>query len=191
MKLNTDIEDMSKSIFTIIALATIFSMSAFAHAFAESGSTQGHITKARHSGDSGGGSSGDTKSDDSKSKDKVNTNNNDDSSNTNQENKRHDSDGGGDVCNGNPRGLHATCVRHTNNNDDQQQDNSGSNTNTNTPQVNHRTVRTTTTTTTNSVVSLTVPNGLNATFFDTSTPCCWYTVNAPPCYDIKTGTVIH
>jgi hypothetical protein len=36
----------------------------------------------------------------------------------------------------------------------------------------------------------TVPNGLNATFFNASTPYCWYVVNAPPCYDIKTGTVI-
>jgi hypothetical protein len=33
--------------------------------------------------------------------------------------------------------------------------------------------------------------GFNATFYDANTPYCWYTVNAPPCYDIKTGTVIH
>jgi len=37
----------------------------------------------------------------------------------------------------------------------------------------------------------TVPNGLNATFFDAKTPYYWYVVNAPPCFDIKTGTIIH
>jgi hypothetical protein len=33
--------------------------------------------------------------------------------------------------------------------------------------------------------------GFNATFFDANTPHCWYVVNAPPCYDLKTGTVVH
>jgi hypothetical protein len=36
----------------------------------------------------------------------------------------------------------------------------------------------------------TVPQGFNATFFDINTPYCWYVVNAPPCYDIKNGSVI-
>jgi len=35
------------------------------------------------------------------------------------------------------------------------------------------------------------PQGFNATFFDASTPYCWYVVNAPPCFDMKTGTIIH
>ena len=43
---------------------------------------------------------------------------------------------------------------------------------------------------TKTIVSPTAPNGLNATFFDANTPYCWYVVNAPPCYDIKAGTVI-
>ncbi len=42
-----------------------------------------------------------------------------------------------------------------------------------------------------SSATTTVPNGLNATFFNASTLYCWYVVNAPPCYDLKTDTVIH
>jgi hypothetical protein len=48
-----------------------------------------------------------------------------------------------------------------------------------------------TTATITAAAGTTVPNGLNATFFDASTPYCWYVVNAPPCYDIKTGSIIH
>jgi hypothetical protein len=50
----------------------------------------------------------------------------------------------------------------------------------------------TTTTTKNNVITKTIViPGYNATFFDINTPYCWYVVNAPPCYDLKTGTVIH
>ena len=31
----------------------------------------------------------------------------------------------------------------------------------------------------------------NATFYDANAPYCQYVVNAPPCYDLKTGTVVH
>lgn len=37
----------------------------------------------------------------------------------------------------------------------------------------------------------TVPNGWNATFFDPTTPYCWYVVNLPPCFDVRTMSVIH
>jgi phosphoglycerol transferase MdoB-like AlkP superfamily enzyme len=32
--------------------------------------------------------------------------------------------------------------------------------------------------------------GFNATFYDANMPYCWYVVNAPPCYDINTESVI-
>jgi hypothetical protein len=148
MELNTDTEDMSKSIFTIITLAAIFSMSTFAHAFAESeeahpsSGKNKHLdtrTHVRHVGDDGSGGSGDKGSSDTSNTD----NNNNDNT---------------------PK-----VIRHTDRSDND----------------NHGVKQTTTT------VSPTVPNGFNATFFDANTPYCWYVVNAPPCYDLKTGTIIH
>jgi hypothetical protein len=38
---------------------------------------------------------------------------------------------------------------------------------------------------------LTIPiTGFNATFFTSTLPYCWYTVNVPPCYDSLTGSVV-
>jgi hypothetical protein len=89
---------------------------------------------------------------------------------------RHTGDDTGTTNNNNNNGLcrpHANCPAHVNdNNGDFDNDN-------------HRVKQTTT------IVSPTAPNGLNATFFDANTPYCWYVVNAPPCYDIKTGSIIH
>jgi hypothetical protein len=43
----------------------------------------------------------------------------------------------------------------------------------------------------NNEFQFTTPTGYNATFYDANTPYCWYVVNAPPCYDLKSGTFIH
>jgi len=46
------------------------------------------------------------------------------------------------------------------------------------------------TTINNNQFQFTVHNGFNATFYDANTPYYWYVVNAPPCFDLKTGSII-